>query len=105
MRRRDILTLFGAALGTWPLAVRAQQPRIPVVGLLGLGTPERNGAPLAAWRKALGEAGFVEGRTLNVEYRWAGTDPSCLPALAADLERSCSTCCAARLISRSASAL
>lgn len=85
MRRRKLLALFGAAIGNWPLAVRAQQPRIPAVGHLSPSTPSRNGAPLAAWRKALGEAGFVEGRTLNVEYRWAGTDPSRLPALAADL--------------------
>jgi putative ABC transport system substrate-binding protein len=85
MTRRDLLTLFGAALGNWPLAVRAQQPSIPVVGFLGPSTPMRNGVPLAAWRKALGEAGFIEGRTLNVEYRWAGTDLSRLPVLAAEL--------------------
>jgi len=85
MKRRDLLLLLGGVVALLPPAVRAQQPRIPVVGLLGLGTPTSNGAPLAAWRKALGEAGFVEGRTLNVEYRWAGTDPRRLPALAADL--------------------
>ena len=85
MRRRDLLTLFGAALGNSPLAVRAQQPSIPIVGLLGPSTPARSGGPLAAWRKALGEAGFVEAGTLKVEYRWAGNDLSRLPVLAADL--------------------
>src|SRR5829696_9001723 len=85
MRRRDLLPLLTALIAARPLAAGAQQPRIPVVGHLSPSTPARNGAPLAAWRKALGEAGFVEGRTLDVEYRWAGTDPSRLPALAADL--------------------
>ena len=85
MRRRDLLTLFGAVLGNPPLWVRAQQPSIPVVGLLGPSTPARSGAALAAWRKALGVAGFVDGRTLKVEYRWAENDLSRLPGLAADL--------------------
>jgi putative ABC transport system substrate-binding protein len=85
MRRRDVLALIGAALGNSPLAARGQQPGIPVVGVLSPNTLARNDAPLAAWRKALGEAGFVEGRTLNVEYRSAGTDLSRLPALAAEL--------------------
>jgi putative ABC transport system substrate-binding protein len=84
MRRRDFLLLFGALTFTGTVAARAQQPRVPVVGFLGVGTTETVTAYLAAWRKSLREAGFIEGKNLSVEYRWAQNDDQ-LPALAAEL--------------------
>lgn len=85
MRRRDLIPLLGAALAARPLALRAQQPKMPVVGFLSSSDPERDEPYLAAWRKSLAEAGFVEGRTLAVEYRMVQSDPGRFPALAADL--------------------
>ncbi len=82
MRRREfIASLAGAA--TWPLAARAQQPAKPVVGYLFLGMPDSNLE--AAFRKGLSEHGFVEGRNVAIEYRFARNDPDRLPELAADL--------------------
>jgi putative tryptophan/tyrosine transport system substrate-binding protein len=86
MRRRAfILALGGAA--AWPLAARAQQPVMPVIGLLGSGVPEhpeivRN---LAAFRLGLAETGYVEGQNVRIEYRWAGGHYERLPALAVEL--------------------
>ena len=85
MRRRDLLPLLAALVAARPLAAGAQQPRIPVVGFLAIASPERSAAWLAQWREGLGEAGFVEGRTLAVDYRSADGDPSRFPAFAADL--------------------
>jgi ABC-type uncharacterized transport system substrate-binding protein len=84
MRRREFITLIGAA---WPLAARAQQPAMPVVGYLGTGTPGSGANELAAFRKGLSETGFVEGRNLEIEFRWAQNDRNRLPELAADLVR------------------
>jgi putative ABC transport system substrate-binding protein len=85
MRRRDFLPLFGTLAGTWPLAVRAQQKAMPVVGWLSSVSAERAKPFLAAFRQGLGETGYVEGQDVTTEYRWADGHYDRLPSLAADL--------------------
>ena len=85
LKRRDFITLLGGA-ATWPLAARAQRSGMPVIGYLSPGSPQGD-ISLPAFRKGLSEMGYVDGRNVTVEYRWAQNDFSRLPELTADLVR------------------
>ena len=87
MRRREFVAFLGGAAVTWPLAARAQQPAMPVVGYLTSRGPDDDPYLLAAFRKGLNDIGYVELRSVAIEYRFAGNQIDRLPALAADLVR------------------
>jgi putative ABC transport system substrate-binding protein len=87
MQRRELITLLGGAVATLPLAVRAQQTAVPVLGLLNGQSADGFSFYVRALRKGLNESGYIEGRNLAIEYRWGEGDDRRLPELASDLVR------------------
>jgi len=87
MRRREFITLLGGAAVVWPLAARAQQPNVPVIGYIGSTSPGSYADRVGVFRQGLNETGFIEGRNVAIEFRWAENQLDRIPALIADLVR------------------
>ena len=85
MKRREFITLLGSAAAAWPYAASAQQPALPVVGLIRDGSADANARYVAAFRRGLAENGYVEGQSVTIDYRWASGQPDRLPAMAMEL--------------------
>jgi len=86
MRRRDFIKSIGS-VAAWPLAARAQQPAMPMIGVLSGSSPDASKRPMAAFRRALADGGFVEGQSVTVDYRWVDGHFDLLPAIAAEVVR------------------
>ena len=87
MRRREFIIAARRRGGAWPLAARAQQPAMPVIGFLDPTSPDADADRLRGFRQGLKDTGYVEGENVAIEYRWAENQYDRLPALAADLVR------------------
>src|SRR3974377_2452362 len=87
MRRREFISLIGGVAATWPLAVRAQQPALPVMGFLNIVSPQACANYVAGFRAGLKETGYIDGQNVTIEFRWAEGHYDRLPGMAADLVR------------------